>query len=102
MSTAGGALLGSVLDARFDGTVGPFAQGVLVYGLVAAAGIFLLGLRRRPELSCRTGPIRPVAEGQEAPLGHIGTLTGQAGLAQLAEHLTCNHEVAGSTPAPGS
>jgi DHA1 family bicyclomycin/chloramphenicol resistance-like MFS transporter len=47
VSTAGGALLGSVLDSRFDGTIGPFAQGVLVYGLVAAAGVLLLGLRGR-------------------------------------------------------
>src|SRR5690349_2625814 len=40
-----------------------------------------------------TSPNRP-----RAP----GTLAAQAGLAQLAEHLTCNHVVAGSTPAPGS
>ena len=32
VSTAGGALLGSVIDSRFDGTIRPFAQGVLVYG----------------------------------------------------------------------
>ena len=31
VSTAGGSLLGSILDARFDGTVAPFAHGVLVY-----------------------------------------------------------------------
>ena len=45
VSTAGGSLLGSIIDARFDGTVAPFAQGVLVYALIAVAGIFLLGLR---------------------------------------------------------
>ena len=45
VSTAGGALLGSVIDERFDGTITPFAQGVLLYGLVAAAAILLLGLR---------------------------------------------------------
>jgi DHA1 family bicyclomycin/chloramphenicol resistance-like MFS transporter len=45
VSTAGGALLGSVLDSQFDGTIAPFAHGVLVYGLIAAAGVFLLGLR---------------------------------------------------------
>jgi DHA1 family bicyclomycin/chloramphenicol resistance-like MFS transporter len=45
VSTAGGALLGSVLDSRFDGTIGPFAEGVLVYGLVAAAAVLFLGLR---------------------------------------------------------
>jgi DHA1 family bicyclomycin/chloramphenicol resistance-like MFS transporter len=54
VSTAGGALLGSVLDSRFDGTIIPFAQGVLVYGLIAAAGVFLLGLRG--------APVRRVAE----------------------------------------
>jgi DHA1 family bicyclomycin/chloramphenicol resistance-like MFS transporter len=48
VSTAGGALLGSVLDGRFDGTIGPFAQGVLVFGLIAAASIFVLGLRGAP------------------------------------------------------
>jgi DHA1 family bicyclomycin/chloramphenicol resistance-like MFS transporter len=45
VSTAGGSLLGSIVDARFDGTVAPFAQGVLLYALIAGAGIFLLGLR---------------------------------------------------------
>ena len=48
VSTAGGALLGSVIDSRFDGTIRPFAQGVLVYAVVAAAGILLLGLRGAP------------------------------------------------------
>ena len=48
VSTAGGALLGSVLDGRFDGTITPFAQGVLVFGLLAAASIFVLGLRGAP------------------------------------------------------
>ena len=45
VSTAGGSLLGSIIDARFDGTVAPFAEGLLVYALIAFAGIFLLGLR---------------------------------------------------------
>ncbi len=45
VSTAGGALLGSVIDSRFDGTITPFAWGVLLYGLVAAAAIYLLGIR---------------------------------------------------------
>jgi MFS transporter, DHA1 family, multidrug resistance protein len=45
VSTAGGALLGSILDARFDGTVAPFAHGVLIYGLIDAAAVFGLGLR---------------------------------------------------------
>jgi DHA1 family bicyclomycin/chloramphenicol resistance-like MFS transporter len=45
VSTAGGALLGSVIDSRFDGTINPFAWGVLLYGLVAVAAIYLLGVR---------------------------------------------------------
>ena len=45
VSTAGGALLGSVIDSRFDGTITPFAGGVLLYGLTAAAAIYLLGIR---------------------------------------------------------
>jgi DHA1 family bicyclomycin/chloramphenicol resistance-like MFS transporter len=48
VSTAGGALLGSILDSRFDGTITPFAQGVLVYGLIAAAAVLVLGLRNSP------------------------------------------------------
>jgi len=48
VSTAGGALLGSALDARFDGTVEPFARGVLLYSAVAAVSIFVLGLRPAP------------------------------------------------------
>jgi DHA1 family bicyclomycin/chloramphenicol resistance-like MFS transporter len=48
VSTAGGSLLGSVLDGRFDGTIGPFAVGVLVYGIVAALGVLVLGLRATP------------------------------------------------------
>ena len=104
VSTAGGSLLGSVIDARFDGTVAPFAQGVLLYALIAFAGIFLLGLRnvhrrrgRRP--GCSRSPPRTDAGD---PRGHGTTVVGRAGLAQLVEHLTCNHEVAGSIPAPGS
>ena len=45
VSTAGGALLGSVIDSRFDGTILPFAWGVLLCGLAATAAIYLLGLR---------------------------------------------------------
>ena len=45
VSTAGGALLGSIIDGRFDGTVEPFAHGVLLYSIIAAVAIFTLGLR---------------------------------------------------------
>lgn len=63
VSTAGGALLGSVLDSRFDGTITPFAVGVLVFGLVAATSIFVLGLRRSAgepdETTLALEPARP-------------------------------------------
>ena len=42
VSTAGGALLGSRIDAAFDGTVQPFAYGVVVLAAVAASTILLL------------------------------------------------------------
>jgi DHA1 family bicyclomycin/chloramphenicol resistance-like MFS transporter len=45
VSTAGGALLGSILDGRFDGTIAPFARGVLIYALIALVGVVVLGLR---------------------------------------------------------
>jgi DHA1 family bicyclomycin/chloramphenicol resistance-like MFS transporter len=42
-TTAGGALLGTLTDQAFDGTVTPFALHVLVYSVVAAGTILLLG-----------------------------------------------------------
>jgi DHA1 family bicyclomycin/chloramphenicol resistance-like MFS transporter len=42
-TTAGGALLGTLTDQAFDGTVTPFALHVLAYSLVAAGTILLLG-----------------------------------------------------------
>jgi len=59
VSTAGGSLLGSVVDGRFDGTVAPFAHGVLVYAVIGAAGIFLLGLRHvhRHPITPRVQPL---------------------------------------------
>jgi DHA1 family bicyclomycin/chloramphenicol resistance-like MFS transporter len=47
ISTAGGALLGSRIDAAFDGTVRPFAYGVVALAAVAATTILLL-TRARP------------------------------------------------------
>lgn len=41
-STGGGALLGSVVDSRFDGTVTPLALGFLLFGAVAAFSILWL------------------------------------------------------------
>ncbi len=42
LSTAGGALLGSLVDAAFDGTLRPFAYGVVALAAVASGTIFLL------------------------------------------------------------
>lgn len=46
-STAGGALLGSVIDGRFNGTVTPLAVGFAAFGTVAAFSI--LWLARPPQ-----------------------------------------------------
>jgi DHA1 family bicyclomycin/chloramphenicol resistance-like MFS transporter len=45
LSTAGGALLGSMVDEAIDGSVRPFALGALVYGAVAAFAILVLARR---------------------------------------------------------
>jgi DHA1 family bicyclomycin/chloramphenicol resistance-like MFS transporter len=65
VSTAGGSLLGSVLDSRFDGTIAPFAYGVLLYATVAALGVFLLGLRPTAR-TVRREPIAPARSVGEA------------------------------------
>jgi len=57
ISTAGGALLGSRIDAAFDGSITPFAYGVVGFAVVAAGTIFVLGR-----------PARPVAPGVEIAL----------------------------------
>jgi MFS transporter, DHA1 family, multidrug resistance protein len=43
VSTAGGALLGSLVDGAYDGTVTPYAVHVLVYAVVAATLIGIVG-----------------------------------------------------------
>jgi DHA1 family bicyclomycin/chloramphenicol resistance-like MFS transporter len=43
ISTGGGALLGSLVDASFDGSVQPFVTGAFIYAIAAVAAIFLLG-----------------------------------------------------------
>ncbi len=42
ISTAGGAVLGALIDASFDGTVRPFAYGVVVFATVASGTILAL------------------------------------------------------------
>ncbi len=41
VSTAGGALLGSVVDGRFDGSVRPLAFGILAFAVIAAVLVHL-------------------------------------------------------------
>jgi len=43
LSTAGGAVLGSIVDSAFDGSILPFAVCALVYSSVAAGAILVLG-----------------------------------------------------------
>jgi DHA1 family bicyclomycin/chloramphenicol resistance-like MFS transporter len=57
-STGGGALLGSVVDSRFDGTVTPLALGFVAFGSVAAFSIMVLA---------RPSGRRVVAAGAAAP-----------------------------------
>lgn len=52
-ATAGGALLGSVVDSRYDGTVRPFAFAMLGFALVAAT---LIRLAERPALARHLTP----------------------------------------------
>jgi len=51
VSTAGGALLGSVIDSAFDGSVRPFAYGAVVLTGLAAAAIFVVAGRPQPSAS---------------------------------------------------
>jgi DHA1 family bicyclomycin/chloramphenicol resistance-like MFS transporter len=46
LSTAGGALLGSRVDAAFDGTIRPFAYGALLFTALAAVSIIVLARQR--------------------------------------------------------
>lgn len=51
VSTAGGALLGSLADSAFDGTVQPFAEHALLYAVLAALSINVLAYQRRADHS---------------------------------------------------
>jgi DHA1 family bicyclomycin/chloramphenicol resistance-like MFS transporter len=54
-STAGGALLGSLIDGRFNGTITPLASGFAVFGAVAAVSIlWLAGPTRGPAMVAST------------------------------------------------
>jgi hypothetical protein len=67
VSTAVGAVLGSVIDGAFDGTVGPFATFALGYVVVAVVAILgIAGVRR----TVRDGPHALAVEGGE-PLASL-------------------------------
>jgi len=61
ISTIGGALLGSVLDAAYDGSVRPFAVGAVTFASLAAVAVLLAG---RP---ARTASIEELADGEIVP-----------------------------------
>ena len=44
-ATAGGAVLGAVIDGAFDGSIRPFATGVLALGILATASMLLVAQR---------------------------------------------------------
>jgi MFS transporter, DHA1 family, multidrug resistance protein len=59
ISTAGGALLGSVVDGAFDNTVRPFALAALTYAVLAAFAILVLA--RVPDRAPRELIVLPEA-----------------------------------------
>lgn len=61
LSTAGGAILGALIDSAFDGTVRPFALRTLVYAAVAAFAILVLPRRMSPGTDPRWADDEPVA-----------------------------------------
>jgi MFS transporter, DHA1 family, multidrug resistance protein len=50
VSTAGGALLGSLVDSAYDGTITPYAMHVFVFAVVAAGLIVFAGRVREPDV----------------------------------------------------
>ena len=60
VSTAGGALLGAMLDGAFDGTVRPFAVGLLAFAL---GGTGFVVLARRAQAGA-VAPVAPVTVGE--------------------------------------
>ncbi|HUF98145.1 MAG TPA: multidrug effflux MFS transporter [Ilumatobacter sp.] len=64
VSIAGGAVLGSVADNAFDGTVGPFATHALIYAVLGSLSINVLAHKRR---TVDAASVEPVVE----PVGVI-------------------------------
>ena len=48
VSTIGGALLGSIIDSAFDGSVKPFTVGALVFASAACAAVMFARLKPTP------------------------------------------------------
>lgn len=67
ITTAGGAVLGGMASARYDGSVTAFAEAMLVFMLIAMAMVYL-GSRARP-----TPPIQADRAGADAFAGGSGT-----------------------------
>lgn len=65
VSTAVGALLGSVVDGAFDGTVRPFALFVLAYAVVAAALVQVAGKLSHRREPLAAGEVPGDGEGRE-------------------------------------
>jgi DHA1 family bicyclomycin/chloramphenicol resistance-like MFS transporter len=61
LSTGGGALLGSVVDGAFDGTVRPFALWTFGYAVAAALAILVLARRVEPTPDPTWADDEPVA-----------------------------------------
>ena len=61
LSTAGGAILGALIDSAFDGTVQPFALRSLIYAVVAAFAILVLARRVSPKADPTWADDEPVA-----------------------------------------
>jgi MFS transporter, DHA1 family, multidrug resistance protein len=72
--TAGGALLGSIVDASFDNTVRPFVFGSMIFSVAIVACIHLLGRRPQPA---------PAASATSA-IGMISTASPAAGSSPTA------------------
>ena len=63
ISTIGGALLGSVIDDAYDGSVRPFTIGALVFAAVACAAVWLAG---RPAQGAGT-TVESIVDGECVP-----------------------------------
>jgi MFS transporter, DHA1 family, multidrug resistance protein len=69
VQVAGGALLGSILDQSFDGTIRPLTMGFLVCGLIALG---FVAWAERGSLALRAdAPTHPVGVTDPVPAGAV-------------------------------